>query len=108
MNWQNSKRFFVARVILALAGMFFTFTALAQDDQLYVESRFLFIFSTSAEMKNRVPATQAEINQLLGLSMDGALHSGDSIGVWAFDETLRAGQFPLITWQPENAVDTAK
>jgi hypothetical protein len=109
MNKTGSENFFrAAQMVLALAGIFFAFTVMAQDDQSFVESRYLFIFSTSAEMKNRVPATEAEINQLLSLSMNGNLNAGDSIGIWTFDKTLHVGQFPLITWQPNDAVNIAK
>jgi hypothetical protein len=79
-------------------------TVRAQDD---VESRFLFIFDTSADMKNRVKAEQYEMNQLLATAMNGQLHDGDSIGVWTFDETVHAGQYPLLQWSADTAHDTA-
>jgi len=39
--------------------------------------------------------------------MNGQLQPGDSIGVWTFDNKLRAGQFPLQRWLPENAATIA-
>ncbi len=74
----------------------------------YLPNRFLFIFDTSADMKDRVKAEQFEVTQLLVTSMNGELHEGDSIGVWTFDQTLHAGQFPLATWSPDNANEIAE
>ncbi len=79
-------------------------TVRAQDD---LESRFLFIFDTSADMKNRVKAEQFEMTQLLATAMNGQLHDGDSIGIWTFDETVHAGQLPLLQWSADTAHDTA-
>lgn len=75
----------------------------AQD----LESRTLFIFDTSSDMKSRIKAEQLEINQLLSTGLSGQLHEGDSVGVWTFDQTLHAGQFPLISWAPDGARDIA-
>jgi hypothetical protein len=72
-----------------------------------VPSRYLFIFDTSTGMKNRIKGEQLEVNQLLATAMGGQLQYGDGIGIWTFDQTLRAGQFPLVSWDPENAHDIA-
>ena len=69
--------------------------------------RFLFIFDTSADMKKRLPAVQAEVTTLLSSSLGGQLRAGDSLGVWMFDQDLRTGQFPLQPWRPEDAVTIA-
>jgi hypothetical protein len=39
--------------------------------------------------------------------MNGQLQPNDSIGVWTFDSKLRAGQFPLQRWLPDNAATVA-
>jgi hypothetical protein len=67
------------------------------------DSRFLFIFDTSADMKKRLPAMKVEMNQLMSTSMGGQLRSGGSLGVWTFDQDLHAGQFPLQHWRPDDA-----
>lgn len=103
-----TKFFLMAQILLAPAGIFLAPAVVAQENESQIQERYLFIFSTSAEMKKRVPSTEAEINQLLSLSMNGALHSGDSIGVWTLDKNLHVGQFPLFTWRPENAAEVAK
>jgi hypothetical protein len=47
---------------------------------------------------------QKALNDILAASTNGQLHSGDSIGVWTFDQDLHSGQFPLQHWEPDNAV----
>jgi len=68
-----------------------------------VDNRFLLIFDTSADMRQRLPAVQKALDTLLATSVNGQLHSGDSVGVWTFDQDLHAGQFPLQYWVPEAA-----
>ena len=110
MNKRKSGKIFSAarKLFTLLAAIFSTCTASAQqDEQQPVESRFLFVFSTSEDMKPRVPATQKEINMLLSMAMASELHVGDTMGVWTFDLYPRAGQFPLQRWQPDNAAKMA-
>lgn len=71
------------------------------------DNRFLFVFSTSADMKKRLPAVKAELNDILATSLGGQLRSGNSIGVWTFGQNLRAGQFPPQHWRPEDAAAMA-
>lgn len=93
---------------LALCVGFFCMPAgRAQTAAQTMDNRFLFIFDTSADMKRRLPAVKVEVNQLLSTSLGGHLRAGDSIGVWTFDQELRAGQFPLQRWRPEDAVTIA-
>lgn len=102
---KTAKIFRIARISLApLAAIFLIPQLHAQD----IQTRFLLIFDTSQDMKSRLKDEQLEINQLLATSMAGQLHDGDSIGVWTFDQALHAGQFPLVTWVPENARQVAE
>ena len=97
-----SARF--ARVVAALcAGIFLLSTAPAQPVASTVSGRYLLIFDTSSAMKKRVPATQYAVERLFFSMMNGQLHPGDTIGVWAFGRKLRAGDFPLRHWLPQNA-----
>ncbi len=112
MNGTFLKKLFrMAQIILALlAGFLFAPKIFAQDvaqDELQMDNRFLFIFSTSAEMKSRVKATQSELNQLLAFGIRGEMRAGDTLGVWTIDNQLRAGQFPMLNWSPENAASIA-
>jgi len=69
--------------------------------------RWLLIFDSSSAMKKRLPALDGEINLLFGSNMGDHLHAGDSVGVWTFDNAVHAGDYPLMTWQPENAAGMA-
>ena len=98
-------RFALCRRIIVIfgAGMLLTSTLPAQPAMSGVDSRFLLIFDTSSAMKARVPATQYAVEHLFFSMMNGQLQSGDTIGVWTFDRTLRKGDFPLQGWLPQNA-----
>jgi hypothetical protein len=105
MNNRKGSKFFIrlARSFFALLAGFFLVPAIhAQPAATGVDNRFLLIFDTSADMKKRMPAVQKALDELLATSVRGELHSGDSIGVWTFDEKLRTG-FPLQQWVPEDA-----
>jgi hypothetical protein len=97
MTFSTPMKF--SRAILLV--LFVCLTAHAANEQ-----RWLLIFDTSSAMKKRLATTEAEIGTLLLDSAGGKLRAGDSIGVWAFDEKLRTGQFPLIYWQPSQAAGT--
>jgi len=86
-----------------LAGIFLVPAVRAQPAVRNVDNRFLLIFDTSSDMKRRLPAVQKALNDILAASTNGQLHSGDTIGVWTFDQVLQTGQFPLQHWGPENA-----
>jgi hypothetical protein len=106
----NHLKFFLRRAPVAVA-LWTAFLLMppghAQTAFGTVDNRFLFVFGTSDEMKKRVPAVQMEINNLLAHNLDGQLGSGDSLGIWTFDQTLRTGQFPLQNWNPAMAVTIA-
>ena len=67
------------------------------------EGRWLLIFDTSTVMKKRLPATEVALKSFLASNGGGQIHTGDSVGVWTFDQQLHPGQFPLIHWSPANA-----
>lgn len=98
---------FAGAIAALCAGIFLISTALAQPAANTVSDRFLFVFDTSSAMKKREPATQYAIERLFFAMMNGQLHAGDTIGVWAFDRKLRIGEFPLKHWQPQDAATTA-
>jgi hypothetical protein len=98
---QMVHRPFIFAVLLA--GIFLVPAARAQPAAPNVNSRFLLIFDTSSDMKRCLPAVQKALNNMLAAGTNGQLHSGDSIGVWTFDQELRRGQFRLQRWEPENA-----
>jgi hypothetical protein len=103
------KNFFRrAQIFAALsAGIFLVPMLRAQPTEATVQNRFLLVFDTSSDMKKRVPAVQKALNELLATSVSGQLHEGDSIGVWTFDQNLHPGEFPLQSWNPDNAAQIA-
>ena len=86
-----------------LAGIILAPAARAQSAAPNVNGRFLLIFDTSSDMKRCLPAVQEALNNMLAAGTNGPLHSGDSIGVWTFDQELHAGQFPLQHWEADSA-----
>jgi len=87
-----------------LAGMFLAPALCAQPAARTVDNRFLLIFDNSTEMKRRLPAVEKALDILLATSVNQQIRSGDSLGVWTFDQTLHAGQFPLQAWDPDDAM----
>ena len=98
---QMVHRPFIFAVLLA--GIFLVPAVRAQPAVRNGDNRFLLIFDTSSDMKRRLPAVQKALNDILAASTNGQWHSGDSIGVWTFDQDLHLGQFPLQHWKPDNA-----
>jgi len=98
---------FAGAIAALCAGISLISTAPAQPAANTISDRFLLVFDTSSAMKKREPATQYAIERLFFALMNGQLHPGDTIGVWAFDRKLRAGEFPLKHWQPQGAATIA-
>jgi len=64
-------------------------------------NRWLFIFNTSAEMRDRAKGLQDVTQDLLTTGMHGNMRPGDTIGIWTYDNELRASEAPLMTWSPD-------
>jgi hypothetical protein len=110
MNIKMHKNNFIccARIFaVLLAGIFLIQTLRAQPTEQMVQGRVLLIFATSSAMKNRVEAVQKALDTMLATSLNGQLHAGDSMGVWTFNQDLRPGDFPLQSWDPDDAVKIA-
>ena len=94
-------------IAVLLAAIMLIPASRAQPTEQTVQSRFLFIFDTSSDMKNCVDGVQRALNTMLATSMNGQLHAGESMGVWTFSQDLRPGDFPLQSWYPGDAVQIA-
>jgi hypothetical protein len=106
----NFPKLFFRRAPFAFAlcaGFFLIPAGRAQPASQITDSRFLFIFDTSADMKKRLPAVQTEVNELMSSGLGGLLRTGDSLGVWTFGQDLHTGQFPLQHWRPDDAMTIA-
>lgn len=86
-----------------LAVLFAVQVLQAQPTEQTVQSRFLFVFDTSRNMKPRLEAVQVSLNTLLATSLGGQLHSGDSMGVWILGETLQTKGYQLQSWDADAA-----
>ena len=93
-----------AMIAALLAGMILIPGLRAQPTEQTVQNRFLFVFDTSHDMKSRDAALENTLNVMLALSLNGQMHAGDSMAVWTFGQELRPRDYPLQTWNPDNAV----
>lgn len=84
-----------------LPGIAFVPALRAQVSTPPIQNRILLVFDTSSAMKKRLPAEDKAINQLFAITLNGALHRGDTIGVWTFDREPHIGRFPLQEWNDE-------
>jgi len=66
-------------------------------------NRWLLVVQTSRTMQPRAAAVQDLVGDLIRSGMKGQLHSGDTLGLWTFNEKISAGQLPLQVWDPEQA-----
>lgn len=100
MNHHRPNLFAAARrwLLLGLAMLALPIAAPAQPAG---PQRWLFVFDLSATMKKRLPATEDVLKNLLATGAGGRLQPGDYIGIWTYDSKLHAGQFPLVTWNPD-------
>ena len=106
MNIKMSRNNFFrgAELAAVLFAVGFLLPALrAQPAESTVHGRYLFIIDTSSNMKNRVPALQKTLITMLATSLGGQLHTGDTIGVWTFNQDLHPGDVPLQVWDANDA-----
>jgi hypothetical protein len=67
--------------------------------------RYLIVVESSKAMQNRAANTARVAGDLIRSGLDGQMHDGDTIGLWTYSETLRAGNFPMAVW---TSADSAK
>ena len=100
----RNRNFHGAQWLVGLLATAILIPALhAQPTEETVQGRVLFVFDTSRAMKPRIEQVQKTLNTILATSLSGQMHSGDSIGVWTFNQNLRPGDYPLQTWNPDQA-----
>jgi hypothetical protein len=68
-------------------------------------NRFLLVLETSKTMQRQGDAALAAIDELLSSGMHGQLRSGDTIGLWTYNEQLYTGRLPVQDWTPKSAKD---
>jgi len=98
---------FCASVLLGLAAILAPARGLCQTNAGSAKSepisnRYLIVVETSRTMIKRGDGILDTVNALIMNGMKGQMHSGDTLGVWTFNDKLHAGDFPLQVWTPEN------
>jgi hypothetical protein len=64
-------------------------------------NRYLLVIESSRAMRNRADGIATAVQELIGSGMKGQMRSGDTLGVWTFNDELHTGQIPLQDWAPE-------
>src|SRR3569833_311275 len=94
---------------LSLAILFGSFCLLfAANSFAQSSNRWLFVFNTSAAMRDRAAGVQGVTQDLLTTAMHGTIRPGDSIGIWTYDAVLKAEEAPLQIWSPKAAPSIAE
>jgi hypothetical protein len=71
-------------------------------------NRWLLVVDVSESMQRRAEPVQQVASGLLMSGMNGQMRPGDTVGLWTYDETLHAGDFPLQQWKPDDSRDIAQ
>ena len=69
--------------------------------------RFLFVVKTSSSMRRIETATRQAVFDMIFTGLNGYMRSGDSLGLWTFNEETQAGEFPMQVWEAESPMDAA-
>ena len=69
--------------------------------------RFLFVVNTSSSMRRIEAATRQAVFDLAFTGLNGYMRSGDTFGLWTFNEETQAGDFPMQVWDEQNPMDAA-
>ena len=75
-----------------------TSTNTSVENKSTPEDRVLVIVETSAAMQKRAENIQKLVGETVSSGLGGDLRSGDTVGMWTFNDTLYSGQFPLQRW----------
>lgn len=70
-------------------------------------NRFLFILETSSGMTSLEHGGRQAIFDLIYSGVDGRMRSGDTYGIWPFNEQVYSGLVPMQTWEPQKRLDHA-
>jgi hypothetical protein len=69
--------------------------------------KFLFIVDTASSMQRLEYDGRQAVFDMLHSGLEGQLRSGDTFGIWTFDETIHAGEYPMQVWNPSNRLSLA-
>ncbi len=69
--------------------------------------RFLFVVNISSAMRGTEAANRQALFDLIFTGLEGQMRTGDSFGLWLFNDELRAKDFPMQVWEEQKPLDTA-
>lgn len=70
--------------------------------------RFLIVVETSRAMARRAENSIKTVSNLIGSGLNGQMQTGDTLGLWTFNDTVSTGKFPLAKWWGENSKEIAE
>ena len=82
------------------AGLARSVLAQTNEAKLPPVNRWLFVVETSKRLQPRAEAVQQVAASMLWSGMNGQMRSGDTVGLWTFNEAPHSGLFPLQVWTP--------
>lgn len=92
---RRTKIFWSLFILVAAVSISFPARTFGQSS-----NRWLLVFETTSSMRHRTNGVLAETEDLLKSGMHGLIHTGDTIGIWTFNDRL-PDSAPLQTWSPE-------
>lgn len=69
--------------------------------------RFLFVVDISSGTRSLDAANRQALFDLIFTGLEGQMRTGDSFGLWLFNDELHAGQFPMQVWVETNTLASA-
>ena len=69
--------------------------------------RFLFVVETSSANRKLENGNRQAVFDLIVSGVSGQMRSGDTFGIWTFNDEVRAGEYPVTVWEEEHALDLA-
>ena len=69
--------------------------------------RFLFVVKTTSSMRRIETASRQAVFDMIFTGLHGYMRSGDSFGLWTFNEQTQAGDFPMQVWDAQSPMDPA-
>ena len=91
-------------LLILLCGFVPKILAAAEPPDHFADQkkRFLFVVENTSAMKRSAKAAQETVRELIESGVQGEMKSGDTYGIWTFDEQLNS-TFPVKTWSPEES-----
>ncbi|HEU0009119.1 MAG TPA: hypothetical protein VFT34_04800 [Verrucomicrobiae bacterium] len=69
--------------------------------------RFLFVVDISSAMRDTDAANRQALFDMLFTGLDGQMRSGDTFGLWFYNDKLHAGAFPMQIWDEKDSLAVA-